>query len=88
MDNYDKFIRFMESDDADEKLAVALINAFESERDESGRSEVANGLSYLLRKYGSKPYDMRIVDDVITFMCGFGLDTLMVIAKTVDLDDY
>ncbi len=86
--NFDKVKAFVEKEDGYDKLAVALIDEFESEREISGRREVVSSLMYLFRKYLEKDYDMRIVDDVVVSLCGSSLESLVTAAKRVDLDEY
>ena len=42
-----------------DKLAVSIIEAYESDREESGRSELAKGMEYVLDKYKSELMDME-----------------------------
>ena len=57
------------------KLAIIIINEFESDREESGRREIERGMEHLLNKYTSKE-QREIIDDVLMTLTGWNLKTL------------
>lgn len=59
-----------------DKLAVSIIEAYESDREESGRSELAKGMEYVLDKYKSD-HDREIISEVLMAFTGYSLDTLL-----------
>lgn len=59
-----------------DKLAVSIIEAYESDREESGRSELAKGMEYVLDKYKSD-HDREVISEVLMAFTGYSLDTLL-----------
>lgn len=57
-----------------DKLAVSIIEAYESDREESGRSELAKGMEYVLDKYKSE-HDREVISEVLMAFTGYSLDT-------------
>ena len=66
------------------KLAIAIINEFESDREESGRREIEKGMRLLLSKYVSKN-ERKIIDDVFMTLTGWNLKSLL--EKSIEIDD-
>lgn len=65
------------------KLAIAIINEFESDREESGRWEIEKGMEHLLNKYTSKS-EREIIDDVLLTLTGCNLETLLEESREID----
>lgn len=65
------------------KLAIAIINEFESDREESGRREIERGMKYLLNKYTAKN-ERKIIDDVLMTLTGWNLKTLLEESREID----
>ena len=65
-----------------EKLAYAIITEWESDREESGRKELADGMRYLLTKYTSE-YDLSIIGEVLMTLTGWTLSSLIQMAASV-----
>lgn len=59
-----------------DKLAVSIIEAYESDREESGRSELAKGMEYVLDKYKTD-HDREVISEVLMAFTGYSLDTLL-----------
>lgn len=59
-----------------DKLAVSIIEAYESDREESGRSELAKGMEYVLDKYKSD-HDREVISEMLIAFTGYSLDTLL-----------
>ena len=66
------------------KLAIVIINEFESDREESGRREIERGMRLLLSKYVSKN-ERKIIDDVFMTLTGWNLKSLL--EKSIEIDD-
>lgn len=66
------------------KLAIVIINEFESDREESGRREIERGMILLLSKYVSKN-ERKIIDDVFMTLTGWNLKSLL--EKSIEIDD-
>ena len=66
------------------KLAVVIINEFESDREESGRREIERGMRLLLSKYVSKN-ERKIIDDIFMTLTGWNLKSLL--EKSIEIDD-
>lgn len=66
------------------KLAIVIINEFESDREESGRREIERGTRLLLSKYVSKN-ERKIIDDVFMTLTGWNLKSLL--EKSIEIDD-
>lgn len=64
------------------KLAIAIINEFESDREESGRKEIEKGMRYILNKY-TEPQDRKIIDDILMTFTGWSLDSLLEKSKEI-----
>ena len=65
-----------------EKLAVAIINGFESDREESGRKEIVRGMKYILEKYQAES-ERRVIDDMLITFTGWSLESLLEQAEHV-----
>lgn len=59
-----------------DKLALVIINEWDSEREESGIKELVNGLRYVLDKYKSE-HDREIIDEMLMAFTGWKLDSLL-----------
>lgn len=59
-----------------EKLAVAIINGFENDREESGRKEIVRGMKYVLEKYQAES-ERRVIDDMLIIFTGWSLESLL-----------
>lgn len=59
-----------------DKLAISIIEAYESDREESGRSELAKGMEYVLGKYKTD-HDREIISEMLMVFTGYSLDTLL-----------
>lgn len=59
-----------------EKLAVAIINGFENDREESGRKEIVRGMKYVLEKYQAES-ERRVIDDMLITFTGWSLESLL-----------
>lgn len=62
------------------KLALAIIDAYESDRIESGASELEKGMRYILQKYHDQN-SREIISEVLMSLTGWSLDTLQKIAR-------
>lgn len=60
-----------------DKLAIAIINSFESDREESGRREIVKGMNYVVKKYKDSSDAMSVVDDVLITLTGWSLESLV-----------
>lgn len=65
-----------------EKLAVAIIDSFESDREESGRKEIVRGMKYVLEKYQAES-ERRVIDDMLITFTGWSLESLLEHAEHV-----
>lgn len=65
-----------------DKLAIAIIDEFESDRECSGRSEIVKGMEYVLDKYTSE-HDREIIDQMLMTFTGWGLSILLDKAKDI-----
>ena len=73
-----------------EKLAITIVNEFESDRECSGRSEIVKGMEYVLNKYTSE-HDREIIDEMLMTFTGWRLSTLLDKAKDIpdeEIEDY
>lgn len=68
------------------KLAVAIINEYESDRAESGRKEIRKGMKYVLDKYKSE-HDKEIIDEMLMTFTGWNLDSLIKKAEKISDDE-
>ena len=59
-----------------DKLALSIINEYESDRQESGRKELVKGMRYILSKYKSE-HDREIIDQMLMTFTGWSLNTLL-----------
>lgn len=59
-----------------EKLAVAIINGFENDREESGRKEIVRGMKYVLEKHQAES-ERRVIDDMLIIFTGWSLESLL-----------
>lgn len=69
-----------------DKLAVAIINEYESDREESGRKEIRKGMRYILEKYESE-HDREIIDEMLMTFTGWNLDSLIKKAEKISDDE-
>lgn len=69
-----------------DKLAVAIINEWDSDREESGRKELVKGMSYVLSKYQTEE-ERGIIDDMLMTFTGWTLRTLLKKAEAVPDDE-
>lgn len=69
-----------------DKLAVVIINEYESDREESGRKEIRKGIRYVLEKYESED-DREIIDDMLMTFTGWNLDSLIKKAEKISDDE-
>lgn len=69
-----------------DKLAIAVINEFESEREESGRKELVKGLKHLLDKYQSNR-EKEIVSETLISLTGWSLESLLEKAEEISDDE-
>lgn len=69
-----------------DKLAIAIINEWESEREESGRSELARGMRYVLEKYEAENY-RELIDEMLMTFTGWKLESLLKIAEEISDDE-
>lgn len=65
-----------------EKLAVAIINSFESDREESGRKEIVSGMKHVLKKYQAES-ERRVIDDMLITFTGWSLESLLKQAEDI-----
>ena len=63
-----------------DKLAIVIIDEFESDRECSGRDEIVKGMKYVLNKYTSG-HDREIIDQMLMTFTGWTLQTLLGKAK-------
>ena len=68
-----------------DKLAVAIIDAYDSDRMESGRKELVRGMRYVFEKY-QKEEELQVVDDMLIAFTGYKLDTLLNMAEQISDD--
>ena len=57
-------------------LACVIMDAYESDRAESGRKEIVKGMKYTLQKYQTA-HDREIIDDMLMNFTGYTLETLV-----------
>ena len=65
-----------------DKLAIVIIDEFESDRECSGRDEIVKGMEYVLNKYTSE-HDRDIIDQMLMTVTGWTLQTLLEKAEEV-----
>ena len=65
-----------------DKLAIAIIDEFESDREYSGRDEIVKEMEYVLNKYTSE-HDREIIDQMLMTFTGWTLQTLLEKAEEV-----
>ena len=73
-----------------DKLAIAIINEFESEREDSGRKELVGGLRFLLNKYQSES-EIQIISETLISLTGWSLESLLEKAEEIsdeELEDW
>lgn len=68
------------------KLAVVIINEYESDRAESGREEIRKGMKYVLDKYKSE-HDKEIIDEMLMTFTGWNLETLIQKSEKISDDE-
>lgn len=68
-----------------DKLAVAIIEAYDSDRMESGRKELVRGMRYVFEKY-QKEEELQVVDDMLIAFTGYKLDALLNMAEQISDD--
>lgn len=59
-----------------DKLAVVIINEWESDREETGRNEIVKGMKYVLNKYNTA-HDREVIDEMLMTFTGYNLETLL-----------
>ena len=64
-------------------LACVIMDAYESDRAESGRKEIVKGIKYTLQKYQTA-HDREIIDDMLMNFTGYTLETL--VEKSIGYD--
>lgn len=69
-----------------DKLTLAFMDEYESDRRESGRKEIVRGLSDLASNYGTDPKAVSVISDVLITLCGWRLETLIEKAKQIPDD--
>ena len=69
-----------------DKLAIAIINEWDSDREESGRKELVKGMSYILSKYQTEE-ERGIIDDMLMTFTGWTLRILLKKAEAVSDDE-
>lgn len=69
-----------------DKLAIAIINEWDSDREESGRKELVKGMSFILSKYQTEE-ERGIIDDMLMTFTGWTLRTLLKKAEAVSDDE-
>lgn len=69
-----------------DKLAIAIINEWDSDREESGRKELVKGMVYILSKYQTEE-ERGIIDDMLMTFTGWTLRTLLKKAEAVSDDE-
>lgn len=68
-----------------DKLAIAIIEQWESDRNESGRKELVRGMSYVLNKYTSE-HDLEVIDEMLMTFTGYKLESLLKMSKDVSIE--
>ncbi len=68
-------------------LACVIMDAYESDRAESGRKEIVKGMKYTLQKYQTA-HDREIIDDMLMNFTGYTLETLMEKSIGYDYSQY
>lgn len=68
-----------------DKLALSIIDEYESDRQESGRKELVKGMRYILSQYKSD-HDREIIDQMLMTFTGWDLNTLL--DKASEIPDY
>nr|WP_270249074.1 hypothetical protein [Coprococcus catus] len=68
------------------KLAVVIINEYESDRAESGRKEIRKRMKYVLDKYKSE-HDKEIIDEILMTFTGWNLETLVQKSEKISDDE-
>ena len=68
------------------KLAVTIIEEFDADKEESGRSAMKRSLEFLLEKYDNE-HDFEVISDTLCALTGYSLETLAEKSKEVDLDE-
>lgn len=79
MKNIEKIENFWE-------LAVTIIEEFNIDREENGRSEMERSLELLLDKYDNE-HDLEVISDTLCALTGYSLETLAEKSKKVELDE-
>lgn len=69
-----------------DKLAIAIITEWDSDREESGRKELVKGISFILSKYQTEE-ERGIIDDMLMTFTGWTLRTLLKKAEAVSDDE-
>ena len=68
------------------KLAVTIIDEYESDRMESGKNEIESGMEYVLDKYTSE-HDREIIDEMLMTFTGWNLETLIQKSEKISDDE-
>lgn len=58
-----------------EQLAITIIEEYDSDREETGRKEIEEGMEYVLDKYQTA-HDRKIIDDMLMTFTGYSLESL------------
>ena len=69
-----------------EKLAIAIINEYETDREEAGRKEIRKGMKYVLDNY-TGVRDREIIDEMLITFTGWSLVSLLEISEEVSDDE-
>lgn len=68
------------------KLAVTIIDEFDKDKEENGRSEMERSLELLLDKYDNKR-DFEVISDTLCALTGYSLKTLIERSEYAVLDE-
>ena len=68
------------------KLAVTIIDEFDKDKEENGRSEMERSLELLLDKYENE-HDLEVISDTLIALTGYSLKTLIERSKHAVLDE-
>ena len=68
------------------KLAVTIIEEFDADKEESGRSGMARSLELLLDKCDNE-HDLEVISDTLCALTGYSLETLVEKSKDIELDE-
>ena len=68
------------------KLAVTIIDEFDKDKEESGRSEMERSLELLLDKHDNE-HDLEVISDTLIALTGYSLETLIERSEHAVLDE-